>query len=414
MVRRVVVLGGGFGGLKCAQALARADVEVTVIDKANHHLFQPLLYQVATAGLSPANIAWPIRNILRHQDNVTVLMAEVTGIDTAGKLVRHSEGETPYDTLVVATGSRNAYFGHADWTEHTLGLKDIDDALAMRNSVLRAFEEAEAQPDAQARLPYLTFVVIGGGPTGVEMAGALAELAKRAMASDFRHIDPTHARVVLIEAGDRLLSTFPEDLSAKAAASLRGLGVELRLGKRVQKIGDGYVCLADDQIFTKNVVWAAGMEATPAAIWLGVTPGHGGRVVVDDHLRVVGLEDVYAVGDVAEVQGQELPGVAQVAMQGGRYVAGQIVTPTDEPFVYRDLGTMATIGRKAAVAVIGRAKLSGFVAWTSWLSLHLVMLAVFRNRVIVFFQWIAAYLTYQPAARLITSVNSRRGVDRTR
>ncbi|MBX3111530.1 MAG: NAD(P)/FAD-dependent oxidoreductase [Fimbriimonadaceae bacterium] len=414
LAKKVVILGAGFGGMKCAQALARADVRVTVIDKTNHHLFQPLLYQVATAGLSAANIAWPVRSILRRQANASVLMAEVLSVDTDAKVVHHSEGETPYDVLVVATGSRNAYFGHDDWAAHTLGLKDVDDALALRNSVLRSFEEAEAKPDGDARLPYLTFVIIGGGPTGVEMAGSLAELAKRAMAGDFRRIDTTRARVVLVEGGDRVLPTFPPDLSAKAEQSLRHLGVEVRLGKRVVAIGDGYVCLPDDQIFSRNIVWAAGMAATPAAVWLGVSPGRGGRVVVDDHLRVVGLDGVYAIGDVAEVRDGDLPGVAQVAMQGGRHVAGEIVHGAGKPFVYRDMGTMATIGRKAAVAVIGGAKLSGAVAWAAWLTLHLAMLAVFRDRLIVFLQWVAAYFTFQPAARLITSVRSRRAADRTR
>ncbi len=413
-MRRVVVLGAGFGGLKCAQALRHADVELTVIDKANHHLFQPLLYQVATAGLSPANIAWPVRGILRGQPNLTVLMAEVATVDTAAKSVKHSLGETAYDTLVVATGSRNNYFGHGDWSACTLGLKDVDDATAMRNSILRSFEDAEAQPDDSSRIPYLTFVVIGGGPTGVEVAGAMAELAKRALARDFRQIDPAHSRIVLVEAGDRLLDVFPPDLSSKALDSLRRLGVEVRLKSRVQQIGEGFVCLPEEQIFSRNIIWAAGMEATPAARWLGVEPGHGGRVVVDDHLRVVGLDDVLAVGDVAEVAGMPLPGVAQVAMQGGKYVARQIVAPSAKPFHYRDLGTMATIGRKSAVAVIGRLRLSGLPAWLSWLTLHLVMLAVFRNKVLVFCQWVAAYFTYRPAARLITSVRSRRAEDRTR
>src|SRR5499427_3111549 len=352
----VVIVGAGFGGLEAAKALARVPVDVTVIDRRNHHLFQPLLYQVATAALSPADIAWPIRSILSRQSNARVLLGAVTGIDRAGHAVVLGERRMPYDMLVIATGARGSYFGHDEWRHATCPLKDIEEARTMRRRILLAFERAEDSDDEVERRRLLTFVIIGGGPTGVELAGTLAELARAALARDFRRIDPATARIVLVEAGPRLLPTFPPALSAVAAEALCRLGVELRLGAQVSRCDDCAAVLDDERIESRTLIWAAGVAASPAAKWLGVEPGRAGRVPVAPDLTVPGHSEIFVIGDTAEVQGPQgpLPGLAPVAKQQGAYVARVIAArlkrkPPPPPFRYRSLGNLATIGRREAV-----------------------------------------------------------------
>ena len=404
MPRRVVILGGGFGGYACVRALARAEVEVTLIDKENHFLFQPLLYQVATAGLSPANVAWPIRSLLSRQKNVTVLMAEVLGVDTDTKQVLHSLGSTSFDDLVVATGATHGYFGHDEWEEHASGLKSLDDATAVRSRILGAFELAEACEDMGERDALLTIVVVGGGPTGVEMAGSLAELSRRTLARDFRRINPAEARIVLVE-GRRVLAEFPEPLANAAVDSLSRLGVEVRLGEFVESITASGVQLPSGWIPARTVVWAAGVQASPAAQWLSCEHDANGRVVVDSHCRVKGLESVYAIGDVARFEtegGRLLPGTCPVAMQQGEFVADCILGKKPSRFVYHDKGILATVGRSSAVAKIGKLELSGLTAWILWMGLHLWTLLSGQSKVLVFLQWIWAYVSYSRGARLIT------------
>lgn len=414
-IPRVVIVGAGFGGLAVAQALARAPAAVTVIDRRNYHLFQPLLYQVATAGLSPADIAWPIRGILGTQRNAAVQLGRVTGVDTARREVVVGERRVPYDYLILATGARHAYFGHPEWEQTAPGLKKIADATQIRERILMAFERAEAEGcDEEERTRLQTFVIVGGGPTGVEMAGAIAELAKRALASDFRVIDPSTTRIVLIEAGPRLLPSFPESLSAVAKRSLERLGVEVRLGTPVTLCDDVGVELAGERIGARNVIWAAGVMASPVAKWLGADRDGAGRIKVNPDFSVPGLPNVFAIGDTAlalNADGRPLPGVAPVAKQAGRYVAAVIRNRIDgrappAPFRYRDFGNLATIGRKAAVADFEKIRLSGFVAWLLWSVAHVYFLIGLRNRFVVALAWFWNYVTFQRGARLITGGES--------
>ncbi|MBN8875800.1 MAG: NAD(P)/FAD-dependent oxidoreductase [Rhodospirillales bacterium] len=407
---RLVVIGAGFGGLAAAQGLARQPVALTVIDRRNHHLFQPLLYQVATAGLSPADIATPIRSLFRHRRQVRVLMAEVTGIDVAGRVVRTSAGSVPYDTLVIATGAQDAYFGHSAWERFAPGLKTVEDAVAIRRRILLAFEHAEAEPDPERQRRLLTFVIVGGGPTGVELAGAIAELAKVALALDFRRIDPRSARVVLVEAGPRVLATFPDPLSEAAARGLHELGVEVRTGAAVSDCDADGVALGATRIEAATVLWAAGVTASPAARWLGVPADRAGRVVVGPELTVPEHPEVFVIGDTAHVagpQGRPLPGVAPVAKQQGEYVARAIAARragrAPAAFRYRDLGNLATIGRGRAVADFGWIRLSGRFAWLLWGLVHVAFLIGFRNRIAVLLDWLWAYVTFRRGARLITA-----------
>jgi NADH:ubiquinone reductase (H+-translocating) len=406
----IVIIGAGFGGLSAAMRLGKVDADVTVIDRRNYHLFQPLLYQVATAALSPADIAAPIRGILARQPNTNVILGTVTGIDMTGRAVLIGQRRIPYDQLVIATGARESYFGHDEWAAATLGLKKIDDATTMRRRILVAFERAEDSDDEAERRQLLTFVIIGGGPTGVELAGALAELAKAALARDFRRIDPTTARIVLVEAGPRLLPSFPPKLSAVAARALTRLGVELRLDAKVTGCDCEGAVLGDERIESRTLIWAAGVAASPAAAWLGIAPARGGRVPVTSDLSLPGKPEVFVIGDTAQVEGlggQPLPGVAPVAKQEGAYVARVIAARIagkrpPAPFRYRNLGNLATIGRKEAVVDFGRLQLTGRFAWLVWGLAHIYFLIGFRNRMAVAVDWLWSYLTYQRGARLIT------------
>lgn len=409
---RVVIVGAGFGGLSAAQALAKAPVEVTVVDRRNYHLFQPLLYQVATAGLSPAEIAWPIRGILRGQQNATVRLGKVTGIDKTRREVILGDTRLGYDILVVATGSRHAYFGHPEWESVAPGLKKIADATQIRERILLAFEQAETlDDDAAERRRLLTFVVVGGGPTGVEMAGAVAELAKRALAADFRVIDPRSTRIILAEAAPRLLSAFPEALAENARRELERLGVEVRLGEAVTYCDAAEVRLGETSIGTRNIVWAAGVVASPAAKWLAADHDGAGRVKVAADFSLPGHPEIFVIGDTAsmtDAAGRPLPGLAPAAKQAGRHVGAQIrarVTGRRAPpaFRYRDYGNLATIGRKAAVVDFGRLRLTGFPAWLLWSVAHIYFLISLRSRLLVALNWLWNYVTFQRGARLITS-----------
>ncbi len=408
----VVIVGGGFGGLYAARALAGQPVRVTVVDRRNHHLFQPLLYQVATAVLSPADIASPIRTILRRQENVTVLLAEVTAVDLAAReviLAAGGEQRLGYDYLILAVGTRHAYFGHDEWERFAPGLKSLEDALDIRRRVLLAFEEAERTTDPTRRDAMLTFVVVGAGPTGVELAGAIAEIARFAMARDFDHIDPTHANVVLLEAGPRILPTFSERLAPKADEALRRLGVRVRTGAAVTAIEPGLVRLGEEAIAAGTVLWAAGVTASPLGRTLGVPLDRAGRVLVERDLSVPGHPEAFVVGDLAamtDAKGRPLPGIAPVAIQQGQWAAGNIARALEgqpsRPFRYRDRGNMATIGRNSAVADIKGLKLWGFPAWLAWAVVHVFNLIGYRNRIVVSVQWLWSYLTLQRGARLIT------------
>jgi NADH dehydrogenase FAD-containing subunit len=413
---RIVIVGAGFGGLVAARALRKVAAKVTVIDRRNYHLFQPLLYQVATAGLSPADIASPIRGILRDQANAEVLMARVTGIDRARRevLLEDNGRRIPYDYLIIAAGARHAYFGHDEWEDVAPGLKKIDDATAIRHRILVAFEKAESSHDPEERRRLLTFVIVGGGPTGVEMAGAIAELAKKTLLKDFRTIDPASARVLLVEGGPCLLLAFPEDLSAKARRSLEKLGVEVLTNTPVERCDADGVIAAGQRIEARTILWAAGVQAAPAAKWLQADKDRAGRVKVNPDLSVPGDPDIFVVGDCATVtqaNGQPVPGVAPAAKQMGAYVArviaGRIAgKPVSEPFRYRNYGNFATIGRHAAVADFGWLKLSGYVAWLLWGAAHIYFLIGFRNRLAVMLDWLWAYVTYQRGVRLITGAGS--------
>ena len=407
---RIVIIGAGFAGLTAAKELGRATARVTVIDRRNHHLFQPLLYQVATAGLSPADIATPIRAILRKQRNTTVVLGRVTGIDTTARAVELGERRIPYDTLVVATGARHAYFGHDEWEPFAPGLKKIDDATEIRRRILLAFETAENTKDMEEWRRLLTFVVIGAGPTGVELSGATAELARKALATDFRNIDPRATRVVLVEAGPRVLPTFPEQLSRAAQRALEKLGVEVRLGKAVTRCDAAGAIVGGDRIEARTILWAAGVAASPAARWLGAESDRAGRVKVAPDLTLPGQPEIFVLGDTAaaiDAEGRPLPGIAPVAKQQGLYAAHVIRArlrgkPPPPPFHYRHIGNLATIGRKAAVADFGFVRLSGRLAWLLWGLVHIYFLIGFRNRAAVMLDWLWAYVTYQSGARLIT------------
>jgi len=404
---RVVIVGGGFGGLAAARGLARAPVDVTLVDRTNHHLFQPLLYQVATAGLSPAEIASPIRRILRRQRNARVLLGEAVAIDTATRRVRLADGEIGWDYLVVAVGASHSYFGRDEWEAHAPGLKTLDDALEIRRRALVAYEEAEREDDAEARRPWLTFVVVGGGPTGVEMAGAFAEVARHTLARDFRRIDPRAARVLLVEAGPRILPTYPEGLSEKAQRQLEALGVQVWTGAAVTGVDASGVQVGGDRIAARTVVWAAGVQASPLARSLGVPLARAGRVRVLPDLTVPGQPAVFVIGDLAAVEqeGGLVPGVAPAAIQMGEHAARNVLRALRGepllPFRYRDKGSLATIGRKSGVADFGWVRLSGPLAWLAWLTVHIFFLIGFRNRFVVLFTWAWAYLTYDRSARLI-------------
>ena len=402
MPLKVVIVGAGFGGLSAAQALAKAPVEITLIDQQNHHLFQPLLYQVATAALTPADIAVPIRHVLRRQDNVHVVMDRVTGVDTDARAVKTESGpDIAYDTLILATGATHSYFGNDDWATHAPGLKTLDDAAHLRERILRAFEQAEvvSKTDPDAARAYQSFAVIGAGPTGVEMAGAIAELASSLM-RDFRSLDAAHNRVLLVEGGPRVLASFDESLSARAARDLEGLGVELRLDTMVKDIQPGRVTTSQGDIAAQTVVWAAGVKASPAARWLGLPGGH---VSVDETLRPDGHDNIYVIGDTARrnEDGAPLPGIAPVAKQQGQYVGRRIASGSDTPFKYKDAGAMATIGRNRAVAEIFGWKVTGFIGWLLWGAAHVYFLIGFRNRLFVVLQWLWAYVTWQRGVRLI-------------
>jgi NADH dehydrogenase len=408
-VPHVVIVGAGFGGLQAAKSLRQAPVQVTVIDRSNHHLFQPLLYQVATADLSPADIAAPIRSILRKQRNTSVILAEVTGVDVQGQRVLMHERSAPYDYLIVATGARHSYFGHDAWEPFAPGIKSIDDAAMLRRKILLAFEAAEIEPDPEKRQALLTFVLVGAGPTGVEMAGAIAELAHKALASDFRQIDPKAAHIVLVEALPRILLAFPESLANKAERALTRLGVEVRKNSPVEAIDREGVVIAGERLRAKTVIWTAGVAASPAGHWLGAEVDRAGRIKVGSDLSLPGHPNVFVIGDTASLSqdGKALPGVAPVAMQEGRYVAQVIVQrvaghKSIPPFRYHSRGNLATVGRSFAVAEIGPVRLSGFLAWVLWLVVHISYLIGFRNRLLVMLQWAWEYLTRQRSARLIT------------
>jgi len=407
----VVIVGAGFGGLTAAKALEKAPVNLTVIDQRNYHLFQPLLYQVATAALSPADIASPIRAILGGQSNVSVMLAKVTGIDTGSAEVLSGNRRIPYDYLVLATGARHAYFGHDEWESVAEGLKTIDDAITLRRKILLAFEKAEFESDAEERRRLLTFIVVGGGATGVEIAGAMVELARRALAGDFRAIEPQHARIILIEAGPRLLPAFEAHLSDAARTSLEEVGVDVRLSSAVTDCDEAGVSLGDQRIEAHTIIWAAGVQASPAGQWLGVETDQAGRVKVAPDLSVPGHTNIFVVGDAAHVldmDGKPLPGVAPVAKQEGKYVARLIRTRLSggdfTPFRYRNPGSLATIGRKRAVAQFHRVRLSGYLAWWLWGIAHIYFLIGFRNRLVVAMSWAWTYVSFQRGARLITGL----------
>ncbi len=411
-VPHIVIIGAGFGGLTAAQALKKAPVQITIVDRTNHHLFQPLLYQVAMAGLSPADIAAPIRAILRGQKNVSVMLAEATCVDFANRQVilgdSQREERLAYDYLLLATGGRTSYFGHDEWERFAPGLKDLDDAVEIRRRVLMAFEAAEKESDPKRRRELLTFVVVGGGPTGVELAGSIAELARFVLARDFRTIRPEAAEILLLEGGDKILASFTPDLSESALKQLTALGVAVRTGAQVTGIDETGVQLGDEKISAATVIWGAGVRATALTQSLGVEIDRAGRVLVEKDLSLPDKSNVFAIGDMTLFlqDGKPLPGVSPVAMQMGESVArniqNDIAGKPREEFHYTDKGTMATIGRKAAIAHVGKLKLSGFPAWLFWLGLHIWFLIGFRNRFAVMFNWAWSYFTYQRGARLIT------------
>ncbi|MBI1355345.1 MAG: NAD(P)/FAD-dependent oxidoreductase [Acidobacteria bacterium] len=406
---RIVIVGAGFGGLNAAKQLGGDECDVVVIDRVNHHLFQPLLYQVATAALSPADISYPIRAVLRNLKRTRTLLGEVVGIDTTLRRVYLHEDEIPYDYLILAAGARHSYFGNKEWERIAPGLKGLDDALEIRRRILLAFEKAEREVEPARRKALLTFVVIGGGPTGVELAGAIAEIAKQVMVDDFRSIDPTDTRVILAEGGPRILATFPEELSKKAESALRDKGVWVWANTLATEITEDRVAFKGaDPVATRTVLWAAGVQASPLGRMLGAATDRAGRVPVEPDLSVKGLPNVFVIGDLASLNGKDgkpLPGVAPVAMQQGRHVGKNILRAIEGkpllPFEYRDKGNLATIGRAAAIADLGFVRLSGFVAWMAWLFVHVLYLIGFRNRAAVMLNWTWAYLKMQRGARLI-------------
>lgn len=409
----VLILGGGFGGLAATRALASAAVRITLVDRSNHHLFQPLLYQVAMAGLSAPDIAAPLRHILRRQRNVRVIMDEARGIDVAARRVALVDSTIDYDTLIVATGSCDAYFGHDDWAVDAPGLKTLDDALRIRRRVLEAFERAEREPDAAAQAEWLDFVIIGGGPTGVELAGTLAEIARHTLPREFRHSDPRRARIHLVEAGPRILSAMPESLSRKAQIQLEKLGVNVELGEAVTAIDAHGVSIGERRIAARTVLWAAGVAASPLGKQLDTNTDRAGRVEVGADLSVTGHTEVFVIGDLAAISpdGVRVPGVAPAAKQMGKHVAqmirNRLAGRDSKPFRYRDFGALATIGRMAAVVDLRGIKLSGAPAWLFWLLAHIFFLIGFRNRMIVMIDWTWAYFTYQRSARIIVGGDKR-------
>ncbi|MEM7144973.1 MAG: NAD(P)/FAD-dependent oxidoreductase [Verrucomicrobiota bacterium] len=419
---RVVILGGGFGGLECCRRLAdRPDLEITLVDRQNHHLFQPLLYQVATAGLAAPDIAQPTRAILSDQDNAQVLMEEVQSIDLAQNSVSTPDRKLPYDYLVIALGVQTGYFGHDEWAQYCIGLKSLADATTLRANILHAFEKAEAAetPSDSSRL--LTFVVVGGGPTGVEIAGSLAELSKKALRGNFRNIDPSKTKIILLEANSRLLHTFPEHLGEYAKAKLGEMGVEVMLNARVEEVGEGFVRVPSVTIDTDNIIWAAGVEAPPLTRTLGCELDHAGRIKVQNDLSIPGQSNAFAIGDIShlvDANNMAVPALAPAAIQMGRHVSTIILNETRlmrsghsdrslprlrGDFKYRDKGTMATIGRSAAVASTLGTTMTGLTAWVMWLLIHLILLVGLRNRLVVLLNWIFAYVRYNPGARIITS-----------
>ncbi|MGI8889226.1 MAG: NAD(P)/FAD-dependent oxidoreductase [Chthoniobacterales bacterium] len=407
---RVVIIGAGFGGLEAAKHLGNQPVRVTVIDRTNYHLFQPLLYQVATAALSPADIAAPVRSILSDDENIEVVLAEAQAVDVEARVVRTSEREFPYDYLVLATGSRHSYFGHAEWERLAPGLKSLEDAVEIRRRILMAFEFAEKTQDLEARAAAMNFVIIGGGPTGVEMAGAIAEIARTTLAKDFRHIDPSATRVILVEGDKRIISGFPEDLSASALEQLKELGVEVITGTHAENLTEDGLEVAGKFIPCRVKIWAAGNTASFVGKTLGVPVDKAGRVIVQEDLTIPGHPEVQVIGDLANFtskkDGKPLPGVSPVAIQEGRHAARNILHMIEgakpQRFYYWDKGSMATIGRNRAVADLNIVHFSGFPAWLAWLFVHVLYLVGFRNRFLVIFQWAWAYLTFNKGARLIT------------
>ena len=411
----VVILGGGFGGLYAAKALRGAPARVTLVDRRNHHLFQPLLYQVATAGLNPADIAAPIRSILRGQSNVSVIMAEAVAVDVPGRRVALADGEIAYDSLIVATGATHSYFGNDGWAPHAPGLKTIEDALEIRRRVLSAYESAEREPDPARRREWMTFVIVGAGATGVEMAGALAEISRHALSREFEHIDPRSARIILVEGTSRVLPTYPPGLSDRARRQLERLGVEVWTEARVTAIDERSVSLGEEKVAARTVVWAAGVQASPLVRSLGVPLDRAGRVLVTPELTIPGRSDVFVIGDLValEQDGKPVPGVSPAAIQQGRHAARNVVRLLRgeplAPFRYLDKGNFATIGRGAAVADIpGGIRISGFLAWAAWMAIHIFFLIGFRNRVLVMFQWAYSYMTFRRGARLITGARPGR------
>ncbi len=402
-----MVIGGGFAGLAAARRLGGRDVRVTLLDRRNHHVFQPLLYQVATAGLSAPEVAAPLRRILRRYQNVTVLLAEATRVEASERKVILTDGEIAYDYLIVATGATHSYFGHDEWARFAPGLKSLEDALVIRRRMLLAFEKAEREPDPRRRSDWLTFVVIGGGPTGVELAGTLIEIARYTLRHEFRRVDPAEARVILLEGLDRVLPPYPPDLSEKARQQLEQLGVEVRTRSMVTGVDAEGVTVAGERLQARTVLWGAGVAASPLGRSLGAPVDKAGRVRVQADLSVPGHPEVFVVGDLAtfEQDGRPVPGVAPAAIQMGDHAARNVLrSAADEiprPFRYVDKGSLATIGRRAAVAVIGRVKLSGLPAWLAWLGIHIFFLIGFRNRIVVIFEWALAYFTHQRNARLI-------------
>ncbi|MGO9303495.1 MAG: NAD(P)/FAD-dependent oxidoreductase [Candidatus Korobacteraceae bacterium] len=406
---RVVIVGGGFGGLKAAESLARLPVQITLVDRKNHHTFQPLLYQVATAGISPAEIAAPIRDVLHKHENVEVLLGEVRGFDLQRRTVQVHGFELGYDYLVVAAGATHAYFGHDEWEPFAPGLKTIEDALEIRRRILLAYELAEREAALTGTHRPLNFIVVGAGPTGVELAGTLAEIARKSLAENFRNIDPAKTRVLLLEAGPSVLSTYPEDLRASAVKQLEHLGVEVRTNSAVSDVRSGQVWIGNEIVPAEVVLWAAGVSASPLGGALGASVDRAGRVFVEPDLSIPGHREVFVIGDLATLKdehGKLLPGVAPVAMQQGKFVARQIAADlggnSREAFHYLDKGSLATIGRAAAIAQLGKVHLSGFIAWVTWLFVHIMFLIGFRNRILVMIQWAWSYLTYERGARLIT------------
>ena len=403
------MVGAGFGGLNAVQALARAPVRITVVDRRNHHLFQPLLYQVATAALSPADIAYPIRAILRRQKNATVLLADAVSVDRSARELVLSDGRLGFDYLVLATGVRHAYFGHDSWEKSAPGLKSLEDALEIRRRILLAFERAERETNAARRRALLTFVIVGGGPTGVELAGAIAEISRHVLVSDFRAIDPRESSIQVLEAGPRILPTFPPSLAGKAQRALERLGVQVRTGCPVREVDASSVEAGDSRIAAATILWAAGVRASPIAWGLDVPLDGAGRVLVEPDLSIPGDRRIFAIGDVATLisqTGKPLPGVAPVAIQQGRHVAENVKRDlagrSRRPFRYRDKGSLAVIGRAQAIADLGRVRISGYLAWLAWCFIHILFLVGFRNRAVVLFEWAWAYFTDQRGARLIT------------